>query len=256
MITIKTPEDIKKLREGGRRLAEILHAVSLEAKPGVMTDYLDVKAFDLIKAGGDKSAFLNYRPKGAARKYPASLCVSINEEVVHGIPNEYPRALKEGDIVSLDLGLIHDGLYTDHAITVAVGAVSGKARELMDVTKKAMMLGIAQARAGKKTGDIGYAIESCALKHKLGIVEELTGHGVGYAVHEDPFVPNFGAQNEGALLKAGMVIAIEPMFTLGAPDVELLSDEWTYATVDKSLAAHFEHTVVITDGDPEILTKI
>jgi methionyl aminopeptidase len=182
------------------------------------------------------------------------LCVSINDEIVHGIPNEHPRKLKEGDIVSLDLGLIHNKLITDHAITLAVGRIDQKAQQLLDITKNALMQGIKQAVAGKRTGDIGYAIEHYALPYKFGIVEELAGHGVGYAVHEEPFVPNFGIKGEGVLLKPGMVIAIEPMFTLGGPDISLEEDGYTYKTTDGSLAAHFEHTVVITDGDPLILT--
>ena len=256
MISIKTPEDIENLKEGGKRLGGVLKAVALEVKPGVSTDHLNTVAQQLIQAGGDKSAFLNYKPRGAKRPYPASLCVSINNEIVHGIPNEQPKILKEGDIVSLDLGLIHNKLITDHAITVAVGKISKDAQKLLDVTKKALELGIAQARAGKKTGDIGHAIESYGMKFNLGIIEELSGHGVGYAVHEEPFVPNIGEPNEGALLKPGMVIAIEPMFTLGTYEIVLEDDGYTYTTSDGSLAAHFEHTIVITDGDPIVVTKV
>ncbi|MBX4198426.1 type I methionyl aminopeptidase [Candidatus Parcubacteria bacterium] len=256
MIRIKTKKDIEILREGGKRLAHILQAVAKHVKPGVSTAFLNDKAEELIKAGGDTSAFFKYKPKGALRPYPASLCVSINDEVVHGIPNEKPRLLKEGDIVSLDLGLIHKKLITDHAITTGVGKISEDAEKLLEVTKEALMVGIKQARPGKKTGDIGYAIQEYVKPHRLGIIEELAGHGVGYAVHEDPFVPNFGMPGEGALLKPGMVIAIEPMFTLSGPEVKLMSDGYTYKTRDGSLAAHFEHTIVITDGDPEILTMV
>lgn len=255
MIKLKTQKEIELLREGGRRLDTILQATAREVRPGVTTDYLNTFAQNLIEQGGDKSAFLHYQPKGASRPYPASLCVSINEEVVHGIPNEKPRKLKEGDIVSLDLGLIHKKLITDHATTVPVGAISAEAKKLLEVTEKALYAGIEAAKPGKRTGDIGYAIQKYVEQFGFGIIEELAGHGVGYAVHEDPFVPNFGIPNEGVLLKPGMVIAIEPMFTLGKPDVKVLKDGYTFVTKDKSLAAHFEHTIVITNSGAEILTK-
>ncbi|MCC2630943.1 MAG: methionine aminopeptidase methionyl aminopeptidase, partial [Candidatus Paceibacter sp.] len=205
MVTIKTAQEIEILREGGKRLAAILQAVAAEVKPGVSTEYLNTKAQELIEAGGDTSAFLNYQPKGAARPYPASLCVSINDEIVHGIPNEHPSILKEGDVVSLDLGLIHKKLITDHAVTVAVGKISKEAQKLLDVTRKALNVGIDAAKPGKKTGDIGFAIQRYVEKHKVGIIEELAGHGVGYSVHEDPYVPNYGNAGEGVLLKPGMV---------------------------------------------------
>jgi methionyl aminopeptidase len=256
MVTIKTAKEIALLKEGGKRLATILKMVAEEVKPGVMTDYLNTRARELIEAGGDKSAFLDYQPKGAPRPYPASLCVSINEEVVHGIPNEKPRELKEGDIVSLDLGLIHKKMFTDHAVTVPVGNISKEAQKLLDVTKQALSIGIETAKPGMRTGDIGAAIQTYAEKYKVGIIEELAGHGVGYSVHEDPFVPNYGNAGEGVLLKPGMVIAIEPMFTLGKPDIRLLKDGYTFVTKDKSLSAHFEHTILITETGAEILTKV
>ncbi|MDQ3077040.1 MAG: type I methionyl aminopeptidase [bacterium] len=255
MSTIKTKEDIKKLREGGKRLARILHEVASFVKPGVSTDFLNSKAHELIMAGGDTSAFLNYTPHGAERPFPASLCVSVNDEIVHGIPNEKPQVFKEGDIVSLDLGLIHEGLITDHAITVGVGKISKEAQKLLDVTKKALDIGIKAAKGNKKTGDIGYAIQKYVEPFNVGIIEELAGHGVGYSVHEDPFVPNYGIAGEGALLKPGMVIAIEPMFTLGGIDIKLARDGYTFKTKDGSLAAHFEHTIVITEKGAEILTQ-
>ncbi len=257
MVTIKTQQEIETLREGGRRLAAILQKVSEQVKPGVSTDFLNAMAQKLIEEGGDKSAFLNYKPKGAKRPYPASLCVSVNEEVVHGIPNEQPKVLKEGDIVSLDLGLIHKGMYTDHAVTVAVGKIDEKSQKLLNITKEALNVGIKAVVAGKKTGDVGFAIQEFVKKHNMGIVQELAGHGVGYAVHEDPFVPNYGVKNQGVLLKPGMVLALEPMLTLGKPDVIFdTKDGYTVRTKDKSRAAHFEHTVVVTEKGPEILTKI
>lgn len=257
LITIKTKEEIEILREGGRRLAVVLKKVGEAVKPGISTAELDELAHKLITDGGDTSAFLNYKPEGARRPYPASLCVSINDEVVHGIPNEHPKILKESDIVSLDLGLIHEGMVTDHAITVPVGKISKEAERLLDVTKKALDAGIKAAAAGKTTGDIGFAIQSFVEKSgNFGIIEDLAGHGVGYSVHEDPFVPNFGKPGQGARLKVGMVIAIEPMLTLGTHRIVQDKDGYTIRTADGSLAAHFEHTVVITENGAEILTKI
>jgi methionyl aminopeptidase len=256
MVTIKTEKEIEILREGGKRLATILQEVASLVAPGVSTDFLNTKAQEFIEAGGDKSAFLNYQPKGAARPFPASLCVSINDEVVHGIPNEKPRMLQEGDVVSLDLGLIHKNMFTDHAVTVPVGKISKRAEKLLKVTRDAMYIGIDAMKPGKRTGDVGFAIQEYVKPHKLGIIEELAGHGVGYSVHEDPFVPNYGFKNEGVLLKPGMVLAIEPMFTLGESDIKVAKDGYTIKTVDKSLAAHFEHTVVITQDGAEILTSL
>ncbi len=257
MISIKSEKDIALLREGGARLARILAAVALEAKSGVSTEHLNTLAEDLITKGGDISAFLNYRPSGASRPYPASLCISINDEVVHGIPTEKPRVLAEGDVVSLDLGLIHQKRITDHAITIGVGEISSEAKQLLATTREALAVGIKAAQAGKKTGDIGFAIERFVRSRGVyGIIEELTGHGVGYSVHEDPFVPNFGKPGQGAPLEPGMVIAIEPMLTLGGKDIILDSDGYTIRTSDGSLAAHFEHTILITETGPEILTKL
>ncbi|MES2436526.1 MAG: type I methionyl aminopeptidase [Patescibacteria group bacterium] len=256
MITIKSQKEIEILREGGKRLASILAEVVKEVKAGVSTDYLNTFAENLIKKGGDKSAFLNYKPKGADRPFPASLCVSVNDEVVHGIPNEKPKVLEEGDVVSLDLGLIHKKMFTDHAVTVAVGKPSKDVQKLITITKEGLMMGIKAAKPGKTTGDIGFAIESHANPHKLGIVEELAGHGVGYSVHEEPFVPNYGRPGEGVLLKPGMVLAIEPMFTLGTADIDFDDDGYTVRTSDGSMAAHFEHTIVITEDGAEILTTL
>lgn len=256
MITIKTKEDIQILREGGKRHAEILLALKEMVNPGMSARALDEEAHRMIIEGGDTPAFLNYQPSGASRPFPASLCVSINDEVVHGIPNEHEKILKEGDIVTLDLGLIHKGLITDAAITVPVGKISKELEELLTVTEKALMAGIRAAKGGNKVGDVGLAIERLAIAHKYGVIEELSGHGVGYHVHEDPFVPNFGEAGTGEVLKPGMVIAIEPMFNIGSRHVLLDADGYTYRTKDGKHSAHFEHTIVITKGEPEILTKI
>lgn len=255
MITIKTKEDIEKLRKGGKRLAFVVSEVSKIVKPGVSTDELNDLAHKLITDKGDRPAFLNYTPHGAKRPYPASMCISINHEIVHGIPNEDPAILKEGDIVSLDTGLTHNGLITDHAITVPVGEVSKDVKRLLQVTREALMTGIKQARAGNRVGDISAAIESCAKKNNLTVIEGLAGHGVGYDVHEEPFVPNSGRAGTGEILKPGMVLAIEPMFSLGGSRIKLERDGYTYSTEDGSLSAQFEHTILITEGEPEILTK-
>ncbi|MEK7641850.1 MAG: type I methionyl aminopeptidase [Patescibacteria group bacterium] len=254
MITIKTKEDISILREGGKRHAYILKEVAKLAKPGVHVAKLDEKAVELIHEGGDTAAFLNYQPYGASRPYPATLCVSINDEIVHGIPTEGDKVLKAGDIVSIDLGLIHKELITDGAITVAVGKVAPELEKLLMVTKEALMAGIKAAKAGARVGDISNAIQKIGVAHEYGIVEELAGHGVGYHVHEDPYVPNFGRAGKGDLLKEGMVIAIEPMFNLGTKKIKLDTDGYTYRTADGSPSAHFEHTVVITKSGAEILT--
>jgi methionyl aminopeptidase len=254
-IRIKTPEDIENLREGGKRHAAILRAVAKAAKPGVATRALEDLAMKLIVEGGDTPAFLDYKPYGAKRAFPASLCVSINDEVVHGIPNEGDKVLKEGDIVSLDLGLIHNGMITDSAVTVAVGKVSPEAKELLKATSKALDIGIKAAWGGNTTGDIGAAIEAFVLPQGFGIVRELAGHGVGYKVHEDPYVPNYGKAGEGEKLVPGMVIAIEPMLNAGGEKLKLDADGYTYKTADGSLSAHFEHTVLITEKGAEVLTK-
>jgi len=254
MIRIKTKEDIAILREGGKRHAQILKELAQMVRPGLHTSELNDRAEQLIKEGGDKSAFLNYKPYGAKRPYPASLCVSVNDEIVHGIPNENDRELKEGDIVSIDLGIIHKGMITDAAITVPVGKISLELEQLLEVTKEALMAGIKAAKGGRRTGDIGAAVESIGMANGYGIVEELSGHGVGYEVHEDPYVPNFGDAGKGDPLTPGMVIAIEPMFNIGTKNIKLCKDGYTYRTADGSPSAHFEHTVVITKSGAEILT--
>jgi methionyl aminopeptidase len=255
MINIKTKEDIAILREGGARHAQIIRELASMVKPGLSTLDLEDRARELIKEGGDTPAFLGYQPVGASRPYPAAICVSVNDEVVHGIPNEIPKILKEGDIVSIDLGLVHKGLITDMAVTVPVGKVKPELSDLIETTRKALMSGIKMAKGGNRVGDIGSAVERTAIAKGYGVVEELSGHGVGYKVHEDPFVPNYGEPGEGPVLKPGTVIAIEPMFNLGSRHITLdHNDGYTYRTTDGSPSAHFEHTILITKGDPEILT--
>ncbi|OGI86439.1 type I methionyl aminopeptidase [Candidatus Nomurabacteria bacterium RIFCSPLOWO2_01_FULL_39_17] len=254
MISIKTPEEIKILREGGRRLATVLYKIRDMVAPGVSTKELDTYAEKLIRKMGDTPAFLNYRPAGARNPFPATLCTSVNEEVVHGIPNAN-KILKEGDIISIDLGLQHKGLFTDMALTVPVGAVSNSSLKLLKVTEQALQTGINAICAGARVGDISYAIESFVRPHRYGIVEVLSGHGVGRAIHEDPYIPNFGQKGKGEKLVAGMVIAIEPMLNNGTKNVILAKDGYTYRTADGKKSAHFEHTVLITEDGAEILTK-
>ena len=255
-IIIKTPEQIEKIREGCKNLAIVLHKVKEKVAPGVSTKDLDVYAEKLIREMGDTPAFLNYRPEGASTPFPATLCVSVNDEVVHGIPSK-DKILKEGDIVSIDLGTKHKGFFTDMAMTVLVGNVSPKISKLLEVTEKSLQIGIDAAKSGNTVGDIGYAIESYVHSQgQYGIVEVLSGHGVGVAIHEDPYIPNFGKQGRGAKLVPGMIIAIEPMVNLGTKNVTIDEDDWTFRTADKKPSAHFEHTILITDGDPEILTSM
>jgi methionyl aminopeptidase len=255
MIVIKTQKEIEILREGGRRLATILYKVKDKVKPGISTKDLDDYAFKLITEMGDTPAFLNYRPEGADRPFPASLCVSVNDEVVHGIPSKN-KILKEGDIVSIDLGLKHGGLFTDMAMTVPVGEVKSGAMKLIKDTEKALEIAISSACGGNTVGDIGYAVESFVRPKKYGIVEVLSGHGVGRAIHEDPYIPNFGKKGTGEKLKPGMVVALEPMLNNGTKHVTLDDDGYTIRTADGKKSAHFENTILITEGEPEILTKL
>ncbi|HXK34909.1 MAG TPA: type I methionyl aminopeptidase [Candidatus Paceibacterota bacterium] len=254
MITIKTKEDIEILREGGRHLASIFEALAKEVRPGTSTKEIDKMAFDLIKKAGGKPAFLNYKPEGVARPYPASVCTSIDDEVVHGIPSE-KRILKEGEILSLDIGLLYKGLFTDMAVTVPVGEIDSTASRLLRVTERALMMGTSEARPGHTVGDIGAAIENYVKREKFTLNKVLAGHGVGYALHEDPYIPNFGKRGEGVVLKPGMVIALEPMVNEGEAEVYLADDGYTFLTKDGKRSAHFEHTVFVTEKEPEILTS-
>jgi len=208
-----------------------------------------------IEKGGDKPAFLNYTPLGSKKPFPACVCVSVNDEIVHGIPNENPKIFKNGDIVTFDAGLIHKGLYVDHAITYPIGEISREAKKLLAVTREALMAGIKEVRIGNRIGDISSKIERHADKAGFAVVEGLAGHGVGYSIHEDPFVPNEGRKGKGELIEEGLVIAIEPMFSLGSSKIKLGKDGYTFLTADGSLSAQFEHTVAVTKDGPIILTK-
>lgn len=252
-ILIKNEQQLNTLREGGRRHAEILQKLKERAVPGVTTRELDTYARELIAANGDTPAFLNYKPYGARTPFPAALIVSVNDEVVHGIPDN--RVLQNGDLITLDLGIWHNKTVTDAAITMCVGVCDPKAEAMMHVAERALYAGIEQVKPGARVGDIGAAIEK-AIGKKYGIVREFAGHGVGIHIHEEPYVPNYGAAGTGPVLKEGMVIAIEPMIMLGKETIYIASDNWTVKTADKSLACHVEHTVAVTKDGYEILTQI
>jgi len=248
MITIKSASEIESMRRGGRILASVLASLSAVLKPGMTTLEMDEMAAQQIKAAGATAAFMGHEG------FPKSVCVSVNDEVVHGIPGK--RMLREGDLVGLDLGITLDGLVTDGAVTVPLGNVDKKAQRLLKITQEALLLGVDRARAGNRIGDISAAIERHLRSANLGIIKELAGHGVGYDLWEDPHIPNLGSPGTGATLKPGMTIAIEPMASLGQPAIQVLSDGWTIVTKDHSLAAQFEHTVLITErGSAEILTQ-
>jgi len=239
---------LEAMRRAGRVVAGLLSHLETFVKPGITTKRIDDEAHTYLQRQGAKPAFLGYRG------FPATICVSINDEVVHGIPGS--RQLCEGDLVSIDVGGIVDGLYADSAKTFAVGAVSQQAQELTQTTREALVAGIKQAVVGNRLHDISYAVQQVAEAGGYGIVREFVGHGIGRALHEDPPIPNFGSPHTGPRLKAGMVLAIEPMITMGSHEVEILEDGWTAVTRDHSLAAHFEHTVAVTDSGPEVLTEL
>lgn len=245
---LKTVEEISLMAQGGAKLAAILEAVSKSVAPGLSTLELDKMAAKLISESGGESSFKGFHG------YPAVTCVSRNEVVVHGIPDKN-TILEEGDIVGIDIGLRYEGYCTDMACTVPVGKIDERAKKLLDITKKALDLGISSASAGAHIGDIGFAIQSYVEKSGFGLVRDLTGHGIGRNPHEEPSVPNFGKSGRGPLLVEGMVIAIEPMVTAGNPNVRQHNDGWTILTLDGSLSAHFEHTVAITATGPQVLTK-
>ncbi len=255
MITIKTPEEIKILRDGGKILASILLMVANKAKPGVATSELDEYAESLIKKAGAEASFKNYKTADDKFPFPASLCVSINDEVVHGIPLQ-ERILKEGDIIGLDLGLKWKNLYTDAAITVPVGKIGPDAEKLLKITKSALEKGIEVIKENVYAGDIGFAIQFYVEKNGFNVVKKLVGHGVGYNVHEDPEIPNWGKKKTGIVLKKGMVFALEPMVSMGNGDVVLDKNNWTWKTKDGFLSAHFEHTIAVVERGAEILTEI
>jgi len=254
MITIKTKEEIEILKEGGKILTEVLKEISELAKLGVSTGFLNQKAREMILAGGALPSFEGYKSSFFDRPYPAAICASLNNVVVHGLPSE-KVILEEGDILKLDIGIKYKNFFTDAAITIGIGKMTDEKNKLINVTKRALELAINEIKPGSHIGDIGYAIENYVEREGLSIVKVLVGHGVGFAVHEEPSIPNYGKKGEGPVLKSGMVLAIEPMVVLGSGEVELSKDRFGYETVDGSLSAHFEHTVAVTDSGCLILTK-
>lgn len=250
MVTRKSKHEIDKMRQAGRIVAEVLALVEQELRPGVSAGHLDRIAEKYIRSQGATPSFKGYHG------YPASLCISIDDEVVHGIPGE--RVIREGQVVSIDAGAIYQGWHGDGARTFLVGAAAAEVAGLVETTRAAMMAGIAAAVPGARIGDIGAAVERVAMRNgqRFGIVRQYVGHGIGTAMHEEPQVPNFGPPGRGMQLVPGICLAIEPMFTLGSHEVETRPDGWTVVTRDGSLAAHFEHTIVVTEHGPEILTTV
>ena len=253
MITLKSPDEIEIMRAANVIVAEVLAELRAMVRPGVTTGELDRVAEELTRKKGAIPAFKGYTVAG--RVYPASLCASINDEVVHGIPSG-TRTLREGDIIGLDYGVIYRGYYGDSAVTVGVGAVSAQAEVLMRTTREALEAGIGAARPGARLGDVSSAIQSHAESRRFSVVRDFVGHGIGKRLHEDPQVPNFGQPDRGIRLREGMVLAIEPMLNAGGPEVELKEDGWTAVTSDGSLSAHFEHSVAIVERGPYVLSHL
>jgi methionyl aminopeptidase len=248
MTVIKSPQELAIMRQAGRIVARILHKLAEEVKPGIKTSHLDSVAVSQLTKFGAKASFKGYRG------FPASVCVSVNDEIVHGIPGE--RELNDGDIVSLDFGAIVNGFHGDGALTVGVGKISPKADELIELTRAALLVGIKEARNGARLGDVSAAIQDYVENRGFAVVREYSGHGVGRDLHEDPLVPNFGIAGEGPILRKGMTLAIEPMVTVGDWRTRVAANKWTVLTADGSLAAHYEHTIAIGDDEAEILTLI
>ena len=250
-VEVKSRDELKVMREAGRVVAEVLAILVNEVRPGLTVKRLDDIVREEYKRRGVAPTFLNYAP-GNNPPYPATVCVSINEQIVHGIPGD--RVLQEGDIVSIDLGATYKGFVGDTAVTVPCGKVSEEAQRLIETTRGALWAGISAARAGSRLGDVGAAIHQYAESRGYGVVREYAGHGVGRRMHEDPQVPNYGEPGKGRRLQPGWVIAIEPMVNIGTHLTRVEPDRWTVCTADGSLSAHFEHTLAITDGDAEVLT--
>ncbi|TAK05456.1 MAG: type I methionyl aminopeptidase [Candidatus Manganitrophaceae bacterium] len=248
MIILKSKEEVAKIAKASRIVAESLEALRAYLKPGMTTKELDQFVEKQIRERGGIPAFKGYRD------YPATICISVNEEVVHGIPSD--KVIKEGDIVGLDLGAIYDGFYGDSAVTVAVGEIQPEAKRLIQVTEASLYAGIEQAREGSRLSDISHAVQSHVEQAGFSVVTDFVGHGIGRSLHEEPQVPNFGPPGRGPRLREGMVLAIEPMVNMGKPAVRVLDDHWTAVTADGSLSAHFEHTIAITKEGPVILSKL
>lgn len=252
---VRTPEEREGIIESCRRLGVVLEKLSELVAPGVSTAFLDAEAERLIVEGGDKPAFKGYTPEGATRPYPATLCISVNDEVVHGIGNEDPRVLREGDIVALDLGLVHKGFISDSALTVPVGKVGKESYALMEATRQALEAAIKAARPGNRVGDISHATETAFVGTGFSVVKVLGGHAVGREVHEEPFIANAGHPGTGPEIVEGMVLALEPIANMGKASVVLAPDGYTYRTRDGSRSAHFEHTILVEKDETLVLTR-
>ncbi|MFH1181078.1 MAG: type I methionyl aminopeptidase [bacterium] len=248
MVEIKTPEEIKIMAEGGKLLAVILNKLEKAVRPGIATKELDGLAEKLILNSGGQCSFKGYQG------YPSCLCTSVNEEIVHAVPSE--RVLKDGDIISLDLGVLYKGFHTDMAITVPVGKVKSEVKKLVEVTKKSLAIGIKEVRPGNHLGDIGWAIQKYVESQKFNVIRDLCGHGIGRELHEDPQILNYGKRGTGPELKDGMVLCLEPMITAGNWRIKKSADGFSYITQDNSLSCHFEHTTAVTKTGPEILTEL
>ena len=250
----KSARELELMRSAGRIVAEVLAILVERIEPGMPTKELDRIAEREIRARGGIPSFKGYQPRGAKEKYPASLCVSINNEIVHGVPGK--RVIKEGDLVSLDLGAIYQDFHGDAAVTVGVCRIPPEYQRLLQIARESLDAGIEQVRVGSRLGDIGAAIQRHAESHGYSVVRDYVGHGIGRSLHEDPHVPNYGKPGEGRRLEAGMVLAIEPMLNIGTHETKMLPDNWTVVTADGSLSAHFEHTVAVTPNGPEVFTRL
>ncbi len=246
-IRIKSPNEVDILRKAGKILSSIVVQLQSSLTSGMTTKDIDSRAQELIRKNKVLAAFKGYHG------FPGCACISVNEGVVHGIPGK--RVIQDGDIVSIDIGIIYEGYYSDMAITVPIGTVSGEVKRLLDVTQASLYRGIEQARAGCRLSDISFAVQSFVEMHGFSVVRDFVGHGIGRALHEEPEIPNYGQPSQGPVLKEGMVFAIEPMVNMGSFHTKTLDDGWSVVTQDGKPSAHFEHTIVITSGDPEILTK-
>jgi methionyl aminopeptidase len=248
VIELKSPREIALMREAGHILSDVIDRLGASVRPGLTTLEIDEEVESFIASRGAKPAFKGYRG------FPATVCASINEEVVHGIPSAQ-RWLRDGDIIGLDLGCIVEGYYADCAVTLPVGGVVPDVLRLLDTTRESLERAVAECRAGRRLSDVSHAVQRYVEARGFSVVRAFVGHGIGRALHEEPQIPNFGDPGRGPLLRAGMVLAIEPMVTMGSWEVRILDDGWTAVTKDGSLAAHFEHTIAVTDGEPEVLTS-
>lgn len=254
MILIKSPKEIEYMRESGRIVALALNEMEKAIKPGITTKELDTIATTVLKHEGAIPSFKGQEGFEGSKPYPATICASVNNQIIHGIPDNY--ALKDGDIISIDMGALKNGYHGDAARTFAVGNISDEARKLIDVTKQSFFEGIKNAVAGNRVSDISHAVQTYAESFGFSVVRDFVGHGVGKELHEDPQIPNYGKPGRGPRLAKGMIIAVEPMINEGSYDVDILRNGWTVVTVDGKLSAHYENTILITDGEPEILTML